>query len=142
MKTFDTSNVINGTYGELWLDGEYMAEVKKLRLEANIEYEEVSRVRSLTPGQKMVAIKPEGEVSFNKVSSTMMKKIHAKISQGLTPKFDIISKLDDPNALGHERVAAHGCTFEKITLADWELGNLVEENYSFKFERYDLLDAI
>ena len=142
MQGYDSDNVINGTFGEVWFDGDYMAEVKKCRLEISIEYEEISRVRNLTPGQKMVATKPEGEVSFHKVASTVTRKVAEKIRQGKSPKFTIISNLDDPNALGAERVAAYGCAFEKLGLADWESGSVGEENYSFKFEEFELLDLI
>lgn len=142
MQGYDSDNVINGTFGEIWFDGEYMAEVKKCRLEVNVEYEEISRVRNLIPGQKMTALKPEGEVSFHKVSSTITRKVAEKIRQGKSPKFTIISNLDDPNALGAERVAAYGCAFEKLGLADWESGSVGEENYSFKFEEFELLDLI
>lgn len=142
MQGHNSDIVMNGTFGEVWFDGEYMAEVKKCRLEVAIEYTEIGRVRNLTPGQKMTALKPEGEVTFNKVSSTVTKKVAAKLKKGQAPKFTIISNLDDPAALGAERVAAYGCAFEKMTLADWENGSLTEENYSFKFENYELLDTV
>lgn len=142
MQGFDSSNVINGTFGEVWFDGEYMAEVKSCRLEVGIEYEEVTRVRNLTPGQKMTGINPEGEVTFHKVSSTVTKKVAAAILAGRAPKFTIISNLEDPDALGAERVAAYGCAFESLKLADWEHNSLGEENYSFKFEEFELLDTI
>jgi len=142
MQGYDSDNVINGTFGEIWFDGEYMAEVKKCRLEVGVEYEEISRVRNLIPGQKMTALKPEGEVSFHKVSSTVTRKVAGRVRHGKSPKFTIISNLDDPNALGAERVAAYGCAFEKLSLADWEAGNIGEENYSFKYEEFELLDLI
>lgn len=142
MQAYEASNVINGTFGELWFDGEYMAEVKRCRLEIGIEYEDVTRVRNLTPGQKMTGINPEGEVTFHKVSSTVVKKIAAALAAGKAPKFTLISNLADPDALGAERVAAYGCAFESLKLADWEHNSLGEENYSFKFEEWELLDTI
>jgi len=142
MQGYDAGKVINGTFGECWFDGEYMAEVKKLRLEVSIEYEEVVKVRSLTPGQKMTAVKPEGEVTFEKVSSTVTKKVAAAVQAGRSPRFTIISKLADPEAFGAERVVAYNCAFERLVLADWEHGSLTDENYSFKFEEFELLDTI
>lgn len=142
MQGYDAGKVINGTFGEVWFDGEYMAEVKKCRLEVSIEYEEVVRVRNLTPGQKMVALKPEGEVTFEKVSSTVIKKIAECVKNGKSPRFTIISNLDDPEAFGAERVVAYNCAFERLPLADWEHGSLTEESYSFKFEEFELLDTI
>jgi hypothetical protein len=142
MNNFNSENVISGTYGEVWIDGEYMAESTKCRLEVTIDYEDVRRPRKLMPGKKMTGINGEGEITLNKVSSTVAKKVSDKIKAGQTPSFTIISKLDDPDSLGAERIAAYGCKFEKATLADWESGSLGEENYSFTFEDWEYLDAI
>ena len=130
-----------GTFGEVWLDDEYMAEANKLRLEVNISYDDVRMARKLMVGKKMTGLEGSGEIQLVKVSSAMAKKISDKIKAGKTPSFKIISKLKDPDAIGAERVVLYGCKFEKATLADWEHGNIGSESYSFTFEDWDLLDV-
>lgn len=142
MNSFAPENVINGTYGEAWFDGEYMAEVNRLRLEVTISYEDVKQPRKLMTGKKMTGIAGEGEVVLSKVSSTVSKKISDALKQGKVPAITIMSKLADPAAFGAERVAAYSCKFEKATLADWENGSLGSESYSFTFEDWDFLDTI
>lgn len=63
------------------------------------------------------------------------------IARGFT-KFDIISKLDDPESYGHERVRLIRCMPDKIQLANWTAGEEVQEETSFTFEGYELLDPI
>lgn len=141
MKKFDSEQVMNGTWGELWIDDEYMAEVKKFRAEINASYEDVKRTRHLMIGKKLTSLAGEGEVGLYRVSSFLSKKIADSLKEGRTPEFKIIGKLDDPNSIGAERVVLYNCKFEKSTLADWESGSLAEESYSFTFEDWDILDA-
>ena len=130
-----------GTFGEVWLDDDYMAEANKLRAEVNISYDDVKMARKLMTGKKMTGLEGSGEIQLVKVSSAVAKKISDKIKAGQTPSFKIISKLKDPDAIGAERVVLYGCKFEKATLADWEHGNIGSESYSFTFEDWDLLDV-
>lgn len=140
--TFNDANVINGTYGECWLDGEYMAQVTKLRAELTKNYDDVKRARSLVVGKKLTSIDTEGEVTLAKIDSTIAKTEADALKEGKSLTHTIISKLADPAAMGHERIALYGVQFEKATLADWENGSLGEESYSFTFSDWEYLDAI
>ena len=64
-----------------------------------------------------------------------------KLKKGKSPSFTIISKIDDPDAIGAERVALYGCKFDKMIITDWERKKIGEESYSFTFEDWDLLDT-
>ncbi len=141
MKGYDSEQVMSGTWGEIWIDDTYMAEVKKFRAEINASYEDVKRSRHLMIGKKLVSLSGEGEVTLNKTTSALMYKISEALKNGKSPSFKIIGKLDDPNAIGGERIVLYSCKFEKATLADWETGGIGEESYSFTFEDWDILDA-
>lgn len=135
------SQAMLGTFGEVWIDDQYMAEANKLRAEVNISYDDVRQARKLMTGKKMTGLEGSGEVQLAKVSSFVMARISNLLKAGKTPSFKIISKLKDPDAIGAERVALYGCKFEKATLADWEHGNIGSESYSFTFEDWELLDT-
>lgn len=141
MNGINASQAMLGTFGEMWLDDDYMAEANKLRAEVNVSYDDVRMARKLMVGKKMTQLEGEGEIQLVKVSSYLAKKISDKLKAGQTPSFKIISKLKDPDAIGAERVVLYGCKFEKATLADWEHGNIGSESYSFTFEDWDLLDV-
>lgn len=142
MNGFTSDQVINGTWGELWLDDTYMAEVISFKLEINATYTNITRTRNLVDGQKLTGIEPKGEVKLHKVSSFVSKKISDSLKAGKSPSFKIVAKLADPDALGAERVVARGCKFDKAILADWEAGKNGEESYSFTCEDWDFIDAI
>ena len=54
----------------------------------------------------------------------------------------IITKLADPDSDGVERIKLTGCTFDELTLADWEAKKLSEESYAFTFTGWEVLDTI
>lgn len=141
MNGYTSDQVFNGTYGEVWFDGDYMAETESLKAEVDLSYESVSRVRNLAGGKKLIGIEGKGEVKLKKVSSYVTKKMSGKLKKGKSPSFTIISKIDDPDAIGAERVALYGCKFDKMILADWERKKVGEESYSFTFEDWELLDT-
>lgn len=141
MNGYTSDQVFNGTYGEVWFDGDYMAETESLKAEVDLSYESVSRVRNLADGKKLIGIEGKGEVKLKKVSSYVTKKMSGKLKKGKSPSFTIISKIDDPDAIGAERVALYGCKFDKTILADWERKKVGEESYSFTFEDWELLDT-
>lgn len=141
MKGYNDEQAFLGTWGEVWFDGDYMAEVKKFRAEVEISYDDVPQCRKLAKGKKMTGIEGKGEVSLVKVSSYVTEKVSAALKAGKVPKFTIISNLNDPNAVGAERIACYDSKFEKMTLADWERGTIGEESYSFLFSDWELLDT-
>lgn len=141
MNGYVPDNVFNGTYGELWVDGDYMAETISCKAEVEISYEPITRTRKLIDGKKMTGMEGKGEVKLHKVSSYVTKKMSEKLKSGKAPSFTIITKIDDPDAIGVERIALYGCKFDKMTLADWERKKNAEESYNFTFEDWELLDV-
>lgn len=135
-------NVINGSFGEVWVDGDYMAEVKGLKADIGFEYEDVNKPRKLGKGKKMIGYEGTGEVTFYKVTSKFIKLVVDNLKQGKQTTIPIISKLDDPDALGAERILIKDATLEGISLANWEAKTLGEEAISFSFSEFDTLDLI
>ena len=132
------SQVWNGTWGQVWVDGELMSEASAFRAEVTLNYEDVQMTRKLMTGKKLVGLEGEGEITLRKVSSFMMQKIAADLKKGIVPDITIESSIEDPAGIGEERIAVKHCKFEKVTLADWEAGSLGEESYSFTFTDYEI----
>ena len=144
MDSYNASNVINGTYGEVWVDDAYMAQTTGLEAKAGVKKSDVAMVGRLSPGKKVTGIENKGTLKMNHVTSEMKKKIADSIKQGKTPYFTIISKLADPDAINAqaERVKLTGVTFDEVALVDFENGKLGEESYAFEFEDFEFLDTI
>ena len=144
MNSYNPGQVLNGTFGELWLDGEYMAEVTAVEAKSTLKKTEVPQVRKLTPGQKVTGAENKGTMKLNHVTSYMKQKIGSSIKEGKTPTFTAITSLSDPDAIGGqtERIKYTGVVFDEVALTDFENGKLGEESYSFTYDDFEFLDVI
>lgn len=139
---YNPEKQINGTFGELWIDDDYMAEVTGLEAKVSIEKSEVKQTGSLAKGYKVTGIDCKGTVKLNKVSSYFIKKMSDNLKAGKSTICTIITKLADPTSDGIERIRMTGCTFDEMTIASWEAKKLGEESYPFTFTGWDVLDTI
>lgn len=142
MQNYDPKRVINGTFGEVWIDGDYMAEAVALEAKVSLEKTEVNQTGTLAKGYKVTGIEGKGTLKLNKVSSYFLVKMSDKIKAGKTVTATIISNLADPDAFGAERVQLDGCVFDELTLANWEAKKNGEESIPFSFSSWELLDTI
>ena len=141
-KDFNAQQVINGTWGQVWYDGEYMAELVSCKAEVGYKKSAVTQVGKMIDGQKITGLEPKGELKFHHVNSTVMKKEQEAVKKGKTPVHTIISNVSDPDALGSERVTYYNCVLDKMILADFEAGKLGERSYAFTFEDWDVTETI
>lgn len=142
MNNYTPERVINGTFGEVWVDNDYMAEVTGLEAKIKLDTSDVNMTRTLKKGTKVTGISGSGTLKLNKVSSYFIRKIAENLKAGKATRATIITKLDDPEAFGTERIALNDCVFTELTLADWEAGKLGEESTPFNFSDFDILEAI
>ena len=146
MATNMTSDrVLNGSYGELWIDGIKMAEVYGLDAQIEVLKAEVPMCgTSSGMGKKFTGWSGTGSLRFNKVSSTFTKQQAEAVKNGRPLVSNIISKLADPSVskYGSERVELIGCKFDTISLSQWEAGQLVQQEMPFTFEDFKFLSLI
>lgn len=142
MKSYTPEKVINGTFGEVWVDDDYMSEVTALEAKVSLDKTEVNQVGTLAKGYKITGIDGKGTLKLNKVSSYFIKKLSDNTKAGKTTTCTIISKLNDPDSFGAERIQLNGCTFDELTLANWEAKKLGEESIAFSFTSWEVLDTI
>ena len=104
----------------MWLDGDYVSEAFGLQAKAAFNKQEINRCRQMAVDTKITSIKYTGSLKMHKVNSRMAKKIIDMIKAGKDPRFVVMSKLDDPDAYGAERVSLSNVSFDELTIADWE----------------------
>ncbi len=134
--------VISGTWGEVWLDGEYVSECFGCKLMAKFNKEKIARCGSMVQDNKITSIECTGSVKLYKASSRMARLIGDQIKEGKDVRFTLISKLDDPDAYGAERVSVTGVSFDDLTIADWEAGKTGTIESPFTYSDYNYLDKI
>lgn len=134
--------IINGTFGEVWLDGEKLSSARALQAKVEFNKEEINLCGQLGTDTKLMGYKGTGTVTLHKINSVMMTKLSDQVKNGINPRVQILSALKDPAAYGNERILIKDACFDDITLADWEANTKGEIECPFTFTDWELLDTI
>jgi hypothetical protein len=130
----DPSRICNGSYGYAYINGEWQTNINHLDASVENQKRELNLSGSDWVKHKKGPRKGTGTMSGFKVTSEM-------ILRGFS-RFEIISKIADPEAYGHERVRLQNVMVDRIQLANWTAGEEITEETPFTFEGYELLDPI
>lgn len=140
-KSILSKQVMNGTHGELWIDGDYMAQVTEFKATVTLDKSEINIVKELAKQFKVTGYTCKGSIKMNKISSYFIQKMNANMKAGKQTICTIISKLSDPDAIGTERIVIKDAVFDELHLADWAAKKNGEESYNFTFSDWDILDT-
>lgn len=135
---------INGSWGEVWVDGELWAEITKFEASYEISREDVHSAGSIGADSKMVGTSGKISITLEKVYSRINKKVAMSLKQGKDIRLNIIGKLDDPDSYGAERIAFNDCWVEKLNIMNFELTKKIEEPYELGYnpDKIEYLDEI
>jgi hypothetical protein len=139
----DSTRVINGTYGYVYHNGEWLTNIKSAEATVEIAKEEIKRSGTRWTAHKVTGLTGTGTISGYKVTTEFVELI-GQITDDKAGTFitELILKLEDPESYGAYRVRLKGVTFDKIPLIQFEVGSIVEEELPFNFTGYELIDKI
>lgn len=100
MKEFESNRTINGSYGEVWLDDDYLGEIESGKAEVDITYTDIQMARRIINGKKMTKAEGKGSIKLHHVRSNIAKKMSDAVKSGKTASCKIIMRLADPDAPG------------------------------------------
>lgn len=141
MDSYNPEQVMIGTQGEVWIDGNYIAEVTAFKAEIKLEKEQVDQVKKMFKGYKVTGYEGTGTIKMNHVSSFFINLMADNMKAAKMTKCTIIAKLDDPDAVGTERIVIRDATFDSLTLMDWTAKKLVEETHDFTFTDFEIMET-
>ncbi|WP_029100217.1 phage tail tube protein [Brevibacillus thermoruber] len=139
----DATRVINGSFGEVWMDGRWLTNFRRAEATVEINKEEIQRSGTRWVGHKVTSLTGTGTISGYKVTTDLIEAI-GQIADDRRGAFvtELILKLDDPESFGAYRVRLKGVQFDNIPLINFEAGSIVEEELPFTFSGYEFLDTI
>ena len=89
----ETKRICNGTFGELWLDGDYVGECYKAQAKVEFTKEEIKQCGMFFTDSKVVGCKGTGSLTMHKVNSRMAIKVADMVRNKQDVRFTLISKL-------------------------------------------------
>ena len=133
---------MNGTWGQVWLDGEEIGELVSFQTKDDYNKEDIKMAGKMSSGKKIIGVEGKGSMKFVKVNSRMIKKLGKLPRQGITPSFTVIAKIDDPDGLGSERAVFKGVVFDDLTLFDFEVESTGSTEHPFTYDDYEFLETV
>ena len=141
-KTIDSAKrVLSGTWGELWIDAEKVAECTACQIKVNKNKETINLCGQFMADTKATSGNGTGSLTLYHVDSGLAQKL-ADLQSGIDRRFTVISKLKDPDSWGAELVAVYNVSFDDLTLADWQAATVGRVTAPFTYSHYELLDQI
>ena len=135
MAYLEADRTILGTYGEIFIEGEFQENFNHLEATTNYNLISFNAAGKSYTQHKTGPMEGTGTMSGFKTTS--------RILQMGNQRFEIISKLADPEAYGYERIRFRACKLSQKQWANWTAGEQVTEEVQFIFdEEPELLDPI
>ena len=134
--------VMNGKWGMVYFDGEPVYETDSYEAKLKIEREDVDFVMQMAKDSKMTGLTGEWSMKVKKVFSRGAQLLSEKIKKGQHVRIQIISKIDDPDAYGSERLVIENAWFNELTLQKFENAKMIDEEYSGGFTDYYFPDLV
>ncbi|MGL5380265.1 phage tail tube protein [Clostridium sp.] len=139
---FDERKIMRGTFGQVILDGEDLANIKSFQARIEFNKEDVQMARTMATHTRVMSYKGTGSISMHKIDSKMLKLLWNQIKEGKDPRFTIIGGLADPDSMGAERVMIENVSFDDLTIFDFEVGAMGTIETPFTFTNIVPIDEI
>lgn len=135
----DATKTLNGAFGKLHHEGEWMTNVTGIELSVDINYEEIARAGTRVLGHKATTITMSGTINSYKVTRRFVDAISQILddSKGafVTELMAEMNDPENPEMSGFYRIK--GVQFNTIPLLNYEHGSIVEEELQFVFTGYE-----
>lgn len=131
-----------GTNGSVWVNGQQLAQIKKVEAKVTGSFEDVSVVDNYGTFSVYTGFSIEGTLTMQKIDSFVLNLMADSFKTGVMPEITIISRLTDKATGKEERTAIKDVSFTEFFLANFESKGLIEEAIPFKASDFDILDTI
>lgn len=138
----DSSQVILGTNGKLFINNVRCAEIKSFELTASMNYEDINVNGNLITQYKYTGATLTGTMVVHKVNSFNINLVKDAIKTGVMPSIKFVAELTDPNTNGDEAIEVTGVLFDEAMLMSFANGEVREESTAFRAGDYNYLSTI
>lgn len=133
--------VISGTHGYLWYNGDIVYEVSSFEAKLKLNRETINFSGDMMADSKLMSTEGTWSAKIKKIYSRA-KTVAENALKGVDTRVTLIGKLEDPDNGGTERVQVENCWFDEVTLMSFESGKVIEDELSGGFTHFKYLDSI
>lgn len=137
------NDVVNGTFGRVFINGHKFANIKSFEAKLTLEYEEIDIAEDAGKHQKFMGYAGEGTMDLPQSGFFDPRHDEGRLKAGrCARRLMIVGALEDPSKIGAERIQFNEVTLDELTLLKFEMKTVGEEEVPFKFADFEPLDLI
>jgi hypothetical protein len=138
----DNNQVLSGTDGFVYINGELLSELKSIELKVTGKFEEFTIYGDYSTYNKYTGYSIDGTIKLQKIMGRGISLLSSAYQSGVMPDIKIITCLTNQNTGASERTAVSGVVLTEFTLANFESKALVEEELPIKASSYEILETL
>jgi hypothetical protein len=136
------NRILKGKDGTMWFNGVELSTLIKIDTKVKGKFEDVNLCNDQATYQAYSGWSGEGTFSCKKIDSTVLQVVADAYNTGIMPDIKIITKLTDVSTGKSERVCLEGVVITEFAFASFEASKLLDEEFPFKFSKFELLETI
>lgn len=136
------NEVISGTDGVLWVNGEEWTESTSFQAKVTAQFEDVQFANDYATYKKFVGRTGEGTLTLNKVKSRGANLMAAAFKTGIMPDIKMISKIMNKQTGRAERAVVKDVIFSEFDLGKFENRSITQEELPFSFSDYEYIETL
>lgn len=136
------NEVISGTDGVIWVNGEEWTESTSFQAKVTAQFEDVQFANDYATYKKFVGRTGEGTLTLNKVKSRGASIMANAFKTGIMPDIKMISKIMNKQTGRAERAVVKDVIFSEFDLGKFENRSITQEELPFTFSDYDFIETL
>ncbi|OCA87292.1 phage tail tube protein [Pseudobacillus wudalianchiensis] len=143
MNPYQDYEAISGTYGKVYEEGKWLAQFHSVKTDAEAKYADVPQAGNNTMGKKYMGEEYTGTAVCKHYETEFKKRLARSKDPNQKPFVtDWLVALEDPAAIGYEKVRLYGVKFTKWPIIGFEHGSLEDLEFEFTFRDYEYVEEI
>ena len=142
MAEFNTTHVLHGSNGTAWFNGKKLTTLQSIEAKIAADYEDINVCGDQTTYRIYNGYSGEGSFTVLKIDSDVLKLMSEAYASGVMPEITIISVLQQKGTNKVERVALTEVTIDEMNLIKYEKKSKIEEEVTFKFGHFEVLETL
>lgn len=134
-------SVFRGTDCELYMEGEWLTNVTTVEASVEINQAELNLTGHWWTVYRNMGLAGSGSMTGVFVNTELLEKI-GTITQGKEFRTELVIKNTNPDVDKTYRVRLQNVVFTTIPLGSFTAGEIVEQEFSFTFSGYELMDKV
>jgi hypothetical protein len=134
-------SVFRGTDCELYMEGKWLTNVTSVEAQVEINQAELNLCGHWWTVYRNMGLSGSGSMTGVFVSTNLIEKL-GSIQQGREYRTELVIKNYNPDINKTYRVRLMNVVFTTIPLGNFSAGEIAEQEFSFTFSGYEILDKV